>query len=176
MTFIAPLLGSVHNKTNGGRTRRRRSSGGRGRTRCKQWFGTFPLLMMMMMIVATNADSGFDGKSIPEKGDNECLSIEQRYEQFANGGDPSVWLDPCSASTTTTAQGETNTADSLPDNGFVLQVFTSLPAYGSDYGMYILHNECLCVCVWCVYCTMDVAFAIVWSSSVIEDLKLTAVF
>ena len=65
---------------------------------------------------------------LPEKGDGECLSLAERNELFRNGEDPSVWLYPCETEDDDTIEVE------VTENGFALQLFSSLPAFGSDYG------------------------------------------
>lgn len=73
---------------------------------------------------------GDDGKDAPEKGDLQCPSLADRYNDYMLNGDATEWLTLC--------QGETtdNSVPDLvvPDNGIVLEFYASLPAFTDNLG------------------------------------------
>lgn len=69
---------------------------------------------------------GSDGKVLPAKGDSNCPSLAERYNEFMNNKTPSVWYNPCNEIPAPPLE--------VPDNGIVLQIFLSLPAFGEELG------------------------------------------
>lgn len=93
------------------------------------------LLFVLVFIVAfskscsdAKADD-FSGTNLPPKGDNYCPSLSERYAGLANGNDK-YWFSSCE-------EGDAYVPAQVPQNGFSLLVYTSLPAYGQDYSTWI---------------------------------------
>jgi hypothetical protein len=86
-------------------------------------------LFVVSTAVTTSAQSnGFDGKDLPEKGDVKCQSLADRYNNFKDGGDASVWLSPCEE-----GAAMDDPSEELPPNGIILQLFASLPAFSGGF-------------------------------------------
>ena len=86
------------------------------------------LLYFLAILVTSQAQGqdGSDGKVLPAKGDSNCPSLAERYNDFMNNKTPSVWYNPCNEISAPPLE--------VPANGIVLQVFLSLPAFGEELG------------------------------------------
>lgn len=87
------------------------------------------LLRVPDIVSAESQSEQQDSKQLPVKSDGECLSLSNRYGMFVNGETSSSWVEPC--------EGEgSGTEDSLnlATNSLVLTIYTSLPAYGANFG------------------------------------------
>ena len=94
----------------------------------------FPLVLFLVStIIITRADAqvedGFAGKVLPEKGDTKCPSLADRFDNYKNGADSSVWLYPCQDTPDSDAPPE-----KVPAHGIALEVFAALPAFAPDLG------------------------------------------
>ena len=74
-------------------------------------------------------DDGLD--DLPPKGDPECLSLAERWDSFINGDGNDFWLTSCEGEE---GDDSDDGASELPAHGFTLEIYSSLPAFGPDYG------------------------------------------
>ena len=79
------------------------------------------LLLLRGCIVASALPAG---KDPPEKGGTHCPSLEERYQDFRNGGDGSAWLQPCD---------DEAEYEERPPHGIRLELFAALPAYAGNF-------------------------------------------
>jgi len=87
------------------------------------------LVLANFLILPSRAeDDGLD--DLPPKGDPECLSLAERWDSFINGDGNDFWLTSCEGED----DDEDDGATEVPAHGFTLELFSSLPAFGPDYG------------------------------------------
>lgn len=111
--------------------RRRRHS----RNRCCSLCAPLLLLALWSSLnraTYCDAQDGGGDPALPPKGDpDECLSLAERWARFVANGDENeedLWYASCDDS------DDDPPPAAVPDHGFALQFYASLPAFAPDYG------------------------------------------
>lgn len=77
--------------------------------------------------------------ALPEKGNEVCQSLPERYENFMDRQVTSEWLRPCEDEDDIGVDG-----GSIGVNSLNMTVYTSLPAYAPDLGKAESQGCCCC--------------------------------
>jgi hypothetical protein len=75
--------------------------------------------------------SEMDEKEPIEKGDEECPSLAERYNDYRVNGNDNTWLKPC-------VESDVAPAIEVPKNGISIEFYATLPAYADSFGAYNL--------------------------------------
>jgi hypothetical protein len=75
--------------------------------------------------------SEMDEKEPIQKGDDECPSLAERYNDYRINGNDNTWLKPC-------VESDVAPAIEVPKNGISIEFYATLPAYADSFGAYKL--------------------------------------